>query len=109
MPRHIVPEHQGPDLETGGDGGKLIVCSFRVSYQVVPAGKHLPAEIKAVIISNPRFIRITGHPLIGNRNRFSRASWLKETNSLFAVLINLRSYDYHIAIGHCSHTNQEVR
>lgn len=53
-------------LETGGDGGKLVVCSFRVSYQVVPAGEYFPAEIKAVIISNPRFICITGHPLMRN-------------------------------------------
>lgn len=41
------------DLEAGGDGGKFIVCSLRVSYQIIPAGERLPAEVEAVIISDP--------------------------------------------------------
>lgn len=49
------------NLEAGGDGGKFIVCSFRVSNQIIPAGEHFPAEIKAVIISNTTLICITGH------------------------------------------------
>lgn len=52
------------NLEAGGDGSKLIVCCFSISYQVVPAGEHFPAEIEAVIIADPWFICITCHPLI---------------------------------------------
>lgn len=95
-------------LETGGDGGKLVVCSFRVSYQVIPAGEHFPAEIKAVIISNPRLIRITGHPLIRNTT-FNITLCSQEISLLHVVVMNLRPYDDHIAIGHCSHTDQKIR
>ncbi len=34
---------------------------------------------------------------------------LKKINLLYGVMTHLRSYDHHIAIGHCSHSNQEVR
>lgn len=51
------------NLEAGGDGGVLIVCSFRVSYQVVPAGEHLPAEGEVPLLSSvPSLICVTSHP-----------------------------------------------
>lgn len=52
-----------PDLEAGGDGGVLIVCSLRVSYQIIPAGEHLPAEGEfSLLRSITSFICITSHP-----------------------------------------------
>lgn len=54
----------GTDFETGGDGGKLVVRCLWVSYQVIPAGEHLPAEIKTVVVSNARLVCISGHPLM---------------------------------------------
>lgn len=29
-------------------------------------------------------------------------------SKLYGVILNIRSYNHHIAIGHCAHTNQEV-
>lgn len=55
--------HTPANLEAGGDGGVLIVCSLRVSYQVVPAGEHLPAEGEVALLSSvPSLICITSHP-----------------------------------------------
>lgn len=51
------------DLEAGGDGGVLIVCSLRISYQIIPAGEHLPAEGEfSLLCSITSFICITSHP-----------------------------------------------
>lgn len=51
------------NLEAGGDGGVLIVGSFRVSYQVVPAGEHFPAEGEVPLLSSvPSLICVTSHP-----------------------------------------------
>lgn len=52
-----------PDLEAGGDGGVLVVCGLRVSYQIIPAGEHLPAEGEFPLLpSITSFICITSHP-----------------------------------------------
>lgn len=54
--------HTPANLEAGGDGGVLIVCRLRVSYQVVPAGEHLPAEGEVPLLSSvPSLICITSH------------------------------------------------
>lgn len=61
------PPNTPADLEAGGDGGIFVVCSLRVSYQVVPAGEHLPAEVEIPLIcSVSSLIRITGHPETAN-------------------------------------------
>jgi hypothetical protein len=49
------------DLEAGGDGGKLVVGRLRISYQIVPAGECLPAEVETVFIPSPSFIGIACH------------------------------------------------
>lgn len=55
--------HTPANLEASGNGGILVVCSLRVSYQVVPAGEHLPAEGEvSLLCSVPSFICITSHP-----------------------------------------------
>ena len=50
-------------LEAGGDGGELVVGGLRVSYQIVPAGEHLPGEVEAIVVHSPRLVGITGHPV----------------------------------------------
>lgn len=50
------------DLEAGGDRGVLIVCSLGVSYQIIPAGEHLPAEGEFSLLSSiTSFVCITSH------------------------------------------------
>lgn len=50
-------------LEAGGDGGVLIVCSLRVSYEVVPACEHLPAEGEVAFLSSvASLVCVTSHP-----------------------------------------------
>lgn len=49
-------------LEAGGDRGVLIVCSLRVSYQIVPAGEHFPAEGEfSLLCSITSFVCIPSH------------------------------------------------
>lgn len=37
------------DLEASSDGGIFIIRSLRISYEVVPAGEHLPGESELTI------------------------------------------------------------
>lgn len=65
------------DLEAGGDGGVLIVCSLRVSYQIIPAGEHLPAEGEfSLLRSITSFICITSHP--GKKRHESHRGQIRE-------------------------------
>lgn len=65
----LIPQHQYTHthtptyLKAGGNGSVLIVCSLRVSDQVVPAGEHLPAEGELSLLRPiPSFIWVTSHP-----------------------------------------------
>lgn len=93
-------------LKAGGDRGKLIVCSFSVSYQVIPAGEHLPVKIEAVVISNAGLICITCHPYMYITNNIQYTDM--DLKALSAALTDLRPNYHHVAVGHCAHTNQEV-
>lgn len=62
--------HTHANLKAGGYGGVLIICSFGVSYEVVPAGEHLPAEGELSFITPiSSLICITSHPEETNKKK----------------------------------------
>lgn len=79
------------DFETGGNGGKLVVRRLRVSYQVIPAGKHLPAEIKTVVISNARLVCISGHPWM---NRMKQTFYWPLGQKIFVRLYDIPTFEW---------------
>lgn len=68
--------HTPANLKAGGDGGVLIVCSFGVSNQVVPAGEHLPAEGEVSFLGSvPSLIGITSHSYREENQTYLHCLW----------------------------------
>lgn len=69
-------------LEAGCDGGKLVVCRFWVPDKVVPAGEHLPAEVKTGVVSTTLLISIAGHPVGVKQGNECRGQMNQEGSTL---------------------------
>ena len=94
--QNVIPPntniHTPANLEASGNGGVLVVCSLRVSYQVVPAGEHLPAESEvSLLCSVPSFICITSHP---KKWRPDRGYFKKTTTTTTTKQLCLQQLSY---------------
>lgn len=104
--------HMYTYLKTGGNGGIFIICSLGVSYQVVPAGEHLPAKDKVILLcSVSSYIGITSHPEMKRKNRWNTANLWISTHVWWITsdcVSSLRFNDNHQAVSKNANTHKQV-